>query len=294
MAYRIAFWGTRGSVPTPGRMTARYGGNTPCVSLEPTGGNGRSMIVLDAGTGIRVLGNRLAKRGTDGLEVDLLLSHTHWDHIQGLPFFAPLFDGGNAVRVCGPQQGDVGLETILRSQMEPMVFPIPLDGLAAQLSVEHVTATEFQAGGFSVSAMQLRHPGRTLAYRLTPMHSGGSVAYATDNELGSGGNYDVGPNWRQEFVRFLQGVDVLVHDAMFTADEIEQFRGWGHSSLEEALELAVEAGVKRLVMFHHSPDRDDAALDALVEAAQTSARSLEPALEVIAATEGTELTLHGG
>jgi phosphoribosyl 1,2-cyclic phosphodiesterase len=252
------------------------------------------MIVLDAGTGIRLLGNELSQRGAEGFEVDLLLSHTHWDHIQGLPFFAPLFEDGNAVRVWGPQQGDIGLETILRRQMEPVVFPVPLDGLAAQLTVEHVTTEELRVGSFSVSSMQLRHPGRTLAYRLTPLGGGARMVYATDNELGNGGAYDVGPNWRQEFVRFLQGVDLLVHDAMFTAEEIERFQGWGHSSLDEALDLAVEAEVRRLVMFHHSPERDDASLDALVEAAQTKARSLQPSLEVIAATEGTELTLDGG
>jgi len=252
------------------------------------------MVVLDAGTGIRLLGNEVSQRGVEGFEVDLLLSHTHWDHIQGLPFFAPLFEGGNSVRVWGPQQGDIGLETILRRQMEPMVFPVPLDGLAAQLTVEHVTTAELRVGGLSVSSMQLRHPGRTLAYRLTPLGGGSSMVYATDNELGNGGAYKVGPDWRREFVRFLQGIDLLVHDAMFTAEEIERFQGWGHSSLEEALELAVEADVKRLVMFHHSPERDDASLDALVEAAQRKARSLQPSLEVIAATEGTELTLDGG
>jgi phosphoribosyl 1,2-cyclic phosphodiesterase len=281
-------------VPTPGSRTIRYGGNTPCVSLELVDHPGHGMVVLDAGTGIRLLGNELSQRATEGVEVDLLLSHTHWDHIQGLPFFAPLFDGGNAVRIWGPQQGNVSLETILRRQMEPMVFPVPLDGLAARLTVEHVTTAELQVGGFSVSSMQLRHPGKTLAYRLTPLGGGPSVVYATDNELGNGGAYDVGPTWRQEFVRFLQGIDMLVHDAMFMTEEIDRFQGWGHSSPQEALDLAVEAGVKRLVMFHHSPERDDAALDELVEVVQTKARSVEPSLEVVAATEGTELMLDGG
>ncbi len=260
--------------------------------VERVGGSGDRVVVLDAGTGIRLLGTELMKRGVG--DVDLLLSHTHWDHIQGLPFFGPLFDGGNAVRIWGPQQGDVDLETILRAQMEPMVFPIPLDGLAARLTVEHVAGEDLEVGGFAASSMRLRHPGNTVPYRLTPLGGGDSLVYATDNELGAGVDYPVEPGWRQEFVRFLQGVDVLVHDAMFTADEIGRFQGWGHSSFEEALELAVEAGVKRLVMFHHGPERDDSALDALVEAAQTKAESLQPSLEVIAAAEGTELTLDGG
>ena len=294
MAYRLTFWGTRGSIPTPGGSTARYGGNTPCVSLEYLKGDSRRLLVLDAGTGIRLLGNRLVERGNGEFEVDLLLSHTHWDHIQGLPFFAPLFDGGNAVRVRGPRQGEATVESILRQQMEPVVFPVPLDGLAAQLTVQHVDSGTFEVGDFTVGATRLRHPGSTLAYRLTPLAGGASMVYATDNELGPGGDYAVGPRWREEFVRFLHGVDVLVHDAMYADDELQQYRGWGHSSFEEAVAVAAEAGVRRLVLFHHRPERDDNAMDALVQAAQRMAATAGHSLEVTAAMEGTELTLDGG
>lgn len=224
-----------------------------------------------------------------GLQLDLLLSHTHWDHIQGLPFFAPFFSRKHQIRIWGPKQGDVDLEVILRQQMNPVVFPVPLDNLSAELSVRHVAPGEFDVDGFTVQAFRLRHPGNTLAFRLTPKGGGASMAYVTDNELGKGGNYDVGPKWRREFVSFLTGVDLLIHDGMYTPEELDRHRGWGHSSNVEAVELAVEAQVPRLVLFHHRPEHDDAALDRLLQVARETASST--GLEVTAATEGMELTL---
>ncbi len=291
MKYRLTFWGTRGSIPTPGAQTVRYGGNTPCVSLEPLEGDCPAILVLDAGTGIRPLGNNLTARPCGMVEVDLLISHTHWDHIQGLPFFTPLFRGENAVRIWGPKQGDVNLESILRNQMHPVVFPVPLDGLAAHLSVAHVGSQVIEISAFTLQSLKMRHPGETLGYRLTPIDGGTSLAYVTDNELGQGGDYDVGPNWRGEFVRFLQGVEVLIHDAMFTPDELELYRGWGHSSFAEAVDLALEAGVQQLVLFHHRPERDDGAMDELVRVARERGTAGGHALEVVAAQEGMELNL---
>lgn len=291
MRYCITFWGTRGSIPTPGAATARYGGNTPCVSVQGLGPASDSMVVLDAGTGIRPLGRELTmKAGKKPLQVDLLVSHTHWDHIQGLPFFAPVFGAENSVRIWGPKQGEVDLETILRQQMHPVVFPVPLDQLAAGLSVRHVDSERFEVNGFAVSAFRLRHPAHTLAYRLTPVAGGESMAYVTDNELGPGGDYGEPPGWRGAFERFLEGVDVLIHDAMFTPEEVDRHRGWGHSSYQEAVELAGRAGVKRLVLFHHRPERDDGALDQLMERASEAA-SRYSNLEVVAGREGLELTL---
>ncbi len=288
MRYQVTFWGARGSIPTPGPATARYGGNTPCVTVRGEGQAGNRVVVLDAGTGIRPLGQLLAKNGAH--QIDLLVSHTHWDHIQGLPFFAPFFKPQNQVRIWGAKQGDVDLEVILRQQMNPVVFPVPLDKLAAELKVRHVEAGSFDIDGFSVQAMRLRHPGTTMGFRLTPRDGGASMAYITDNELGSGGDYDVGPNWRRDFVRFLTGVDVLIHDAMFAPDELERHRGWGHSSNLEAVTLAEEAGAKRLVLFHYRPEHDDAAVDRLLAQAQEAAAK-SGRLEVTAATEGLELTL---
>jgi phosphoribosyl 1,2-cyclic phosphodiesterase len=288
MAYTVTFWGTRGSIPTPGANTARYGGNTSCVALQ---GPGEQLVILDAGTGIRGLGATLVEQPNGAVKAEILLSHTHWDHIQGLPYFKPFFAAGNSVRIWGSKQGPTSLDAILHLQMDPAVFPVPLTAVAATLSVQEVQAGgEFTVGPFRVRAMQLRHPGTTLAYRLVPTMGGRSMAYVTDNELGPGGSYDIPPSWRQDLIRFLSGVDLLIHDAMYTPAELETHRGWGHSSYEEAVELAAEAGVKRLVMFHHEPEHDDGALDAVLSAARRAA-ARRGSLEVVAAQEGMQLSL---
>ena len=201
MAYTVTFWGTRGSIPTPGAHTARYGGNTPCVAVEGTGGRqgGGQLVILDAGTGVRALGRELVERQNGAVQAEILLSHAHWDHIQGLPHFKPFFAPGNAVRIWGSRQGTTSLEAILRQQMDPAVFPVPLDALSAKLTVQQVEPGEFAVGTFRVQAMRLRHPGTTLGYRLTPAAGGPSMAYVTDNELGPGGHYETAASWRKDF-----------------------------------------------------------------------------------------------
>ena len=286
--YSVTFWGTRGSIPTPGAHTARYGGNTPCVAVEGAGGG---LVILDAGTGIRALGAKLVERQNGAVTAEILLSHAHWDHIQGLPYFKPFFSPGNAVRIWGSQQGEVALEDILRQQMHPAVFPVPLDALSARLTVEHVGSGEFPVGEFKVRSMRLRHPGTTLGYRLTPREGGASLAYMTDNELGPGGSYAIGAGWRKELVGFLKGVDVLIHDAMYTPEELKQHAGWGHSSYTEAVELAAEAQIRRLVLFHHEPEHGDADMDAVLAEARRAAKRVGGPAEVLAAQEGLQLTL---
>jgi len=298
IAYTVTFWGTRGSIPTPGAQTARYGGNTPGVGVRSgdEGGGTGQLVILDAGTGIRPLGRELVERQNGAVQAEILLSHAHWDHIQGLPHFKPFFAPGNAVRIWGSRQGTTSLEAILRQQMDPAVFPVPLDALSAKLTVQQVEPGEFTVGAFRVRAMRLRHPGTTLGYRLTPAGAGGraegaSMAYVTDNELGPGGKYETSPSWRKDFVTFLEGVELLIHDAMYTPEELEEHRGWGHSTFEEAVALAGDAGVKRLVLFHHEPEHGDEAIDALVAAARRQARTKGLPAEVVAAQEGMTLTL---
>ncbi len=289
MAYTVTFWGTRGSIPTPGAHTARYGGNTSCVAVEGPGGQ---LVILDAGTGIRGLGLTLVERQNGGVQAEILLSHTHWDHIQGLPYFKPFFAPGNTVRIWGSKQGTTSLDEILHLQMDPAVFPVPLTAVSATLSLEEVRAgVEFTVGPFQARAMQLRHPGTTLAYRLKPTVGGQSTAYVTDNELGPGGNYGTPGSWRRDLVQFLKGVDLLIHDAMYTPAELDTHRGWGHSSYEEAVELAAETGARKLVLFHHEPEHDDGAMDALHAAARRAAQQRGNTAEVIVAQEGMRLSL---
>lgn len=283
--FSVEVWGVRGSIPTPGEDTVRYGGNTTCVSVDVAAGDETRCIILDAGTGIRALGNRII--GDKLTAVDMFISHTHWDHIQGLPFFGPLFDPSSKIRVWGAKQGNMGLEAVLRRLMDPVVFPVPLDALDAELEVSHINNGDVDPGYCEVHTMRVRHPGHTLATKLLLGES--SLVFVPDNELGHGGEYDVPDTWRKDFIRFLEGTSLLIHDAMYTPETMK--RGWGHSSFDEAVELAAEAGVKKLMLFHHHPDNDDNCMDSLVERAREQADKTGTGLEVLGGIEGMTLNV---
>jgi len=288
MTVGVTFWGVRGTIPSPGAHTARYGGNTACIEVRAGDGH---LVVLDAGTGIRGLGKHLAGlKSADGVRAHIVLSHAHWDHIQGLPYFAPFFTKGNVITVWGPKQGDVEMSEILRQLMQPVVFPVPLDALAASLEVKHVNADPIETEGCTITSMRVRHPAVTLGYRLE-MPGGRSIVYVTDDELGAGGQYEVGPKWRERFVKFIGGTDLLIHDSMYTPDEIKAHAGWGHSTYAEAVELAKEAGVKQLALFHHEPEHTDAAMDTVTQKAQEIAARGGGKVKIVAAAEGMRLAL---
>lgn len=266
----------------------RYGGNTACIGIAADDGG---LTILDAGSGLRPLGHELMSRRGRRLEADILLSHTHWDHIQGLPFFKPLSGSGNRFCVYGAAQEGVPLEEILRRQMDPMVFPVPLEALAAKLEVHDIVEGDVQLRDFQVSAFRLRHPGTTFGYRLGPASGGRDIAYLTDNELGTGGTYPVSEDWRTRLVQFLAGTDTLIHDAMYSDQFIQSRAGWGHSTPRQAVELAADAECARLILFHHEPEHDDATIDRLLADAREHARRLAPKLIVEAALEGTGFSL---
>jgi CheY-like chemotaxis protein/phosphoribosyl 1,2-cyclic phosphodiesterase len=288
----IRFWGTRGSLAKPGPSTLRYGGNTSCVEVRSADG---TLIVLDCGTGAHGLGVALMASGArcDG---HLLITHTHWDHIQGFPFFAPLFTSGNAWDIYAPGGLGQQLERTLAGQMEYTYFPVTLGQLGATIRYHDLAEGAFAIGDVRVVAQYLNHPALALGYRL---EAGGTVVvYAADHEPHApnpAARGDAGPAMHgedQRHVEFLAGADLVVHDAQYTVDEYPEKTGWGHTPAEWAVDYAIAAGARRLALYHHDPLRDDGAVDRLVDNCRRRVDSAGSSLDVFAAAEGLELRLH--
>lgn len=276
---QVTCYGARGSIPSPGPSTAFVGGNTPCLEVRTSNGQ---VIILDAGTGIRELGRRL--EATDSGVIDLFLTHFHWDHIQGIPFFVPFYDSRRAFRIHGPRQGETDIETLFAAQLGPIYFPIPFGKLAASLEFRHLDETPWARGGVEVSSFRVRHPSSTYGYRVAA--GGAAIVYVPDNEL-VGASYEADrTDWRSRFVRFVRGADLLFHDAMFTEDEYRHREGWGHSTLRQAVELAEEAEVRRLLLFHHAPDRSDEELLRILDELRNELSRRPSGLELSIAREG--------
>jgi CheY-like chemotaxis protein len=290
----VRFWGTRGSLAKPGPTTVRYGGNTSCVEVRLADG---TLIVLDCGTGAHGLGQALVDSGQGPLRGHLLITHTHWDHIQGFPFFAPLFVPGTEWDLYAPGSGGgQQLETTLAGQMEYTYFPVTLEQLDATIRFHDLVESQFTVGGARVIAQYLNHPALTLGYRLEG--DGVAVVYAIDHEPHGRGRTDERPAHRedQRHVEFLAGADLVIHDAQYTADEYPKRIGWGHSPAEWAVDYALAAGARRLALFHHDPLRDDDAVDRLVAICRQRVAAAGGSLEVFGAAEGqvVELTAGGG
>ena len=290
MSLRVQFWGTRGSIPSPGRKTVRYGGNTPCVEIRTEEG---WLVVLDAGTGIRELGLSLIDRSGGGpIEGDIFLTHAHWDHIQGIPFFAPIFQRGNHFTIWGSKTLEGSVDRVVRDQMSPVVFPVSFEELDATIDFSTIPAGELRSGtGYEVEAFEVQHPGGALGYRFRSPGHDRSFVYVSDNEIGAAEKYAMPPGWRQAFVEFVRGAAVLVHDTMYTTEEYDFHRGWGHSTYRDAVELALEAEVSTLVLFHHEPRRSDEELDQRIDECRALVRSRGGALQVLGAAEGLTLTV---
>ena len=278
----LRFWGTRGSVPSPGAATAAYGGNTACLEVLASG----RRYVMDAGTGARALGLEIMRTETPP-RATVFLTHFHWDHIQGFPFFRPLFHPDAELRIVGPRQGETDIRGLLEDQMGSPYFPVPLSEKKARTTFEHLNEGSWSDGAVQVAAMRVCHGAFTVGYRLES--EGIRLCYVPDNELG-GHDHGLDPSWRDRFAEFIAGSDILVHDAMYTAEEFVDRKGWGHSSFDQCMDLALEAGVKRLLFFHHDPERTDDDLDRQVDRARERA-GRNGNLEVDAAREGAVLVL---
>ena len=271
---KVRLWGTRGSVAAPGAETARFGGNTACVEVRARDG---TVVVLDAGTGIRPLGVAL---GRSVGRVDVLLTHLHMDHIQGLGFFGPLYDPNVETHLWGPGAAALPLRTRLSRYLSPPLFPVHLRDLP-RLVLHDVPTEPFAVGGLRIAADRVCHPGFTVGYRIA--EDGATVAYMTDHEPALGvPRFPLNGEWTSGY-DLARDVDLLVHDAQYTLDEYRERVGWGHSAIDHALEFARLAGARHLVTFHHDPAHDDDAIERLTRAA-TSA--VPVACRVTAGAEG--------
>jgi len=292
---RIKFWGTRGSIPTPGPQTMRYGGNTSCTELRTDDG---TLLILDCGTGLRRLGQALMQE-SQPIVGNILLSHTHWDHTQGFAFFDPVFQKGNEFTIFAASGVDRSLTEVLAGQMDYLYFPLTLDELEASIVFKEVSEDTFNVGDVQVKTQFLNHTILTLGFRIT---SGGTtVVYAADHEPFSPNLYRAGvenPSLSdiihagdRRHVEFLTGADVIIHDAQYTQAEYPDKRNWGHSTAEYVVDVASAAGAKQVVLIHHDPEHDDDFLEAIGADCQAYARALGSNLQVTIAAEGMEIWL---
>jgi phosphoribosyl 1,2-cyclic phosphodiesterase len=279
---KVAIWGSRGSIASAGPETNRYGGNTACVEVRAAEPGIQPAIILDAGTGLRRAGIALA--GMSG-PIHLLLTHLHMDHIQGLGFFRPLFEPERELHVWGPPSTTRGLRARLTRYLSPPLFPVRIRDLGSRVELHDAPVGTWRIGEFEVTAASVIHPGPTLAYRIA--RGARSMAYLPDHEPVLGG-LSGDPNWTSGH-DLAAGVDLLLHDGQYSAAEYETRVGWGHSSVDHAVALADLAGARRLALFHHDPDHDDATIDGLLERANDG-RTGTP---VIAAAEGVTYDLRG-
>ena len=288
---KVRFWGTRGSIAAPGPTTARYGGNTSCVELRASDG---TLIVLDCGTGARELGLHLVRTEPQPYRIHLFIGHTHWDHIQGFPFFVPAFLPGTELNIYAPLGFQHGLEEAMAGQMEYSYFPVKLRELRSRIHFTELDEGFFRVGEVLVETQYLNHTAPTIAYRMS--NGGATIAYVTDHEpfWSTEGRVSRHPG-DERHIEFLRGANLVVHDAQYTEEEYRGGKvGWGHSSVDYAVDVALAAGVDRLVLFHHDPTHDDATMDAMQATARARVAAAGGALDVLAGAEGLELDVRGG
>ena len=286
---QVRFWGTRGSIAVPGEKTSKYGGNTSCVEVRAEDG---TVIVLDCGTGARELGQSLLRSASGPLRIHMFIGHTHWDHIQGFPFFAPAFLPDTEMNVYAPAGFQRRVEDAIAGQMQYSYFPITLRDLRSRIHFTELEEGFFRVGDVLVQTQYLNHTAPTLAYRISS--GGATVAYVTDHE----------PFWKpagrdfrhpgdQRHLSFLEGADLIIHDAQYSDEEYAGKIGWGHSTVEYATDIALATGSARLALFHHDPAHDDATVASLEAMARERAAAGSRSLEVFAAAEGFELDVRG-
>lgn len=301
----VTFWGVRGSIPTPGPSTFRYGGNTPCVTIE----DDKTLVIIDCGTGIRVLGNSLLQRyNGNPVNAHILISHTHWDHIQGFPFFVPAFVPANTFTIYGAEGVTRQIEDTLAGQMESPYFPVTIKEMAATLRFRHISEPEFYIDRLKVSTCFLNHPGLALGFKISSEQ--GCAVYFADHEpyyrlLTTPSRFKPGidngltEEEKKHFARardreygmFCAGADLLIEDAPYTPEEYDKRVGWGHACIDDVVAMAVGSRVKQLALFHHDPSHSDDQMDRIVERCRTELVPPDTSLNCFAAQEGMKISI---
>lgn len=297
---KLKFWGTRGSVPTPGKDTVKYGGNTPCVELRLDDNN---LIIFDAGTGIRNLGEKLIELG-DSINAYILISHPHWDHIQGFPFFKPAFISGNQLTIVSYESENLSISKMIEDQMNKIYFPILLNELKATINFKPVKEEKFKVFDAEVETIFLNHPTFAIGYKI--IHNGNSVVYISDNEpfdryiaqtmrnvepviIEKFLSSKKDPN--QRLFDFVKGADILIYDSTYTPEEYIDHVGWGHSHYLFTLQIAYEGNVKHLILFHYDPSHTDAKIDEIYEKCIKEIKNRKYNFKCTASFEGLEINL---
>jgi phosphoribosyl 1,2-cyclic phosphodiesterase len=289
----VTFWGTRGSVSTPGRITEKYGGNTPCVTIS----HGDTLVILDAGTGIRNFGIELLEQTNgkgDPLTLHLFLTHTHWDHIQGLPFFQPAYSQSTRMMIYGSSKKERFLASVLKGQMDYEYFPVSMSALTAEIHIQEMSEERIQLGPIVIDwEEQLYHPAGSVRYSFNVC--GKRIVFATDVELdlifGEGRKTQEEKMHGEQYLRFIHGVDLLIADGQFTEEEYSGRVGWGHSSIPVVLDAASRAEVKQLAIFHHDPQHSDTLLDEIWMKHRTRYGAEDQGMDLFWAREGVTLAI---
>lgn len=277
----IRCWGSRGSIAISGKDFIKYGGDTTCIEVVSNAGD---LIIIDAGTGIRLLGNRLMREKTR--KINLLLTHAHWDHLSGFPFFKPIYHKESVIKVYGPQTTQDSLKKIISKTMSSPYFPIELEDINADIEFLGMGTKDYKIGSVKIQTIPLSHPNQGVGYRLE--EDGKSFVFLTDNELTyrhpKGLEYD-------DYLKFAKGADVLFHDSEYSREEYKETRGWGHSVYLDTLKLAIDAGVKSFGLFHHNQDRTDSEVDKIVTECRAVINTSGAKLDCFGVAAGMEIKL---
>ncbi|MBC8403281.1 MAG: response regulator [Candidatus Marinimicrobia bacterium] len=252
----LQFWGVRGTLPVSGEDVLKYGGNTNCVSIKFPRNN---LFIFDAGTGIKLLSNHLMKTHQSPISVKIFISHPHWDHINALPFFTPLYIPGNEFEICGPSHGDITMRELISSQMDGVYFPIRIKEFAARVYFRDLKEQEFEIDQIKIKTMLLSHPGYCLGYRLE--YKDKIICYVTDNELFRETSPYHNLDYFEKLSQFVNSADYLITDSTYTDKEYKSKINWGHSPVSQVIKLADHAKVKKLFLYHHDPDQTDQDID---------------------------------